>query len=106
MNYTPDKSSTGMEPNVAAGLACILGWIGGLVFFLIEKESKFVKFYAFQSLILCLSGILGAIPFIGWLYAIFVFVMWIITIINSFSGKIFKVPVIGNFAAKQAGLEI
>jgi uncharacterized membrane protein len=32
--------------------------------------------------------------------------MWIIMLINAFSGKIFKVPVIGNIAAKQAGLNI
>lgn len=105
MDYTPDKSSTGMEPTVAAGLAVLLGWIGGLIFFLIEKESKFVKFYAFQALILGISGILCAIPIIGWLYAIFVLVMWIMCLINAFSGKLFKIPVIGNIAVKQAGME-
>jgi uncharacterized membrane protein len=104
MDYTPDKSSTGMEPNVAAGLASIM-WILGLVFFLIEKESKFVKFYGFQSMILGLSALLCAIPFLGWLYGLFVLVMWIMQLINAFGGKIFKIPVIGNFAAKQAGLE-
>lgn len=105
MDYTPDKSSTGMDPNVAAGLAVLLGWLGGLIFFLIEKESKYVKFYAFQGLILGLCFILSPIPIIGWLWGIFIFVMWIITWINAFQGKIYKVPVLGNIAAKQAGLE-
>lgn len=105
MDFTPDKSSTGMEPNVAAGVACLLGWIGGLIFFLIEKESKFVRFYAFQALILGLSAFICAIPFLGWVYALFVLIMWIMCLINAFGGKIFKVPVIGNIAAKQAGLE-
>ena len=105
MDYTPDSSSTGMQPTVAAGLAVLLGWIGGLVFFLIEKESKYVKFYGFQNLILCLCFILAPIPFIGWLWGLFLFVMWVMTLINAFSGKIFKVPVIGNIAAKQAGME-
>jgi uncharacterized membrane protein len=104
MDLVPDKSSTGMEPNVAGGIAMI-HWIAGLIFFIIEKESKFVKFYAFQSLILGISMFLAAIPFLGWLYAVFALVMWIICLINAFGGKIFKVPVIGNFAAKQAGLE-
>ncbi|MBN2081216.1 hypothetical protein JW859_03300 [bacterium] len=105
MDYTPDKSSTGMEPNVAAGLAVLLGWIGGLVFFLIEKDSKYVKFYAFQNIIVGLCFVLAPIPFIGWIWGLFILVMWIMTLINAFSGKIFKVPVIGNLAAKQAGLE-
>ena len=64
----PDKSSTGMEANVAAGIACI-AWIAGLIFFLIEKESKFVKFYGFQSMVLGLSAMLCAIPILGWIYA-------------------------------------
>ena len=105
MDFTPDKSSTGMEPNVAAGVAVLFGWISGLIFFLIEKESKFVKFYAFQGLILNISFILSPIPVIGWLWAIFALIMWIMCLINAFGGKIFKVPVLGNIAAKQAGLE-
>lgn len=98
------KSSTGMDENVAAGLACIM-WIIGLIFFLIEKDSKFVKFYGFQSMVLGLSALLCAIPFLGWVYSLFVVVMWVICLINAFQGKIFKVPIIGNIAAKQSGLE-
>ena len=98
------KSSTGMDENTAAGLACIM-WIIGLIFFLIEKDSKFVKFYGFQSMVLGLSALLCAIPFLGWVYSLFVVVMWVICLINAFQGKIFKVPIIGNIAAKQAGLE-
>jgi uncharacterized membrane protein len=105
MDYTPDKSSTGMEPNVAAGVAVLFGWISGLIFFLIEKDSKFVKFYAFQALIVGLCFILSPIPIIGWLWGLFLFIMWIIMLINAFSGRIFKVPVVGNLAAKQAGLD-
>ena len=104
MDLVPDKSSTGMEPNVAAGVAMI-HWIAGIIFMSIEKESKFVKFYAWQSLILGLSAFLCMIPFLGWLYSLFVLAMWIICLINAFGGKMFKIPVIGNIAAKQAGLE-
>lgn len=105
MDFTPDKSSTGMETNVAAGLAVLLGWLGGLIFFLIEKESKFVKFYAFQSIILGLCYVLSPIPVIGWIWAVVILVFWVLTLINAFQGKIYKVPIIGNLAAKQAGLE-
>jgi len=111
MNYTPDKSSTGMEPNVAAGVAVLFTWVSGLIFFLIEKESKFVKFYAFQGLLIgiCYSAsILVIIPVVGWiivpLWDLFLFVMWVICLVNAFGGKVFKVPVIGNIAAKQAGM--
>lgn len=101
MSLTPDKSSTGMEPNVAAGIAC-LHWILGLVFFLIEKDSKFVRFYAFQAMILSFSMVLVAIPVIGWIYGVVALVFWVIMIINAFGGKIYKVPVIGDIAMNQA----
>jgi len=45
------KSSTGMQPNVAGLLCYLAGWITGLIFYLIEKENKFVRFHAMQSII-------------------------------------------------------
>ena len=45
----PPKSSSGMEPNLAAALSYI--WIVGLIFFFMEKENKFIRFHAMQSII-------------------------------------------------------
>ena len=45
------KTSTGIQPNVAGLLSYVLGWLTGLIFFLIEKENKFVRFHALQSMI-------------------------------------------------------
>src|SRR5688500_11065761 len=47
------KSSTGLEENIAALLSYVFGWVSGLVFFLIEKDSKLVRFHAMQSILLC-----------------------------------------------------
>jgi uncharacterized membrane protein len=105
MDFIPDKSSTGMEPNVAAGVSVIFGWVSGLIFFLIEKESKFVKFWAFQAILLSVVGIvLCAIPFVNFVGGPLFLVLWIISLIKAFSGKVHKWPVIGEVAAKQAGL--
>lgn len=46
------KSGTGLEPNIAALLAYLFDFVGGLVFFLIEKDNKFVRFAAIQSMVL------------------------------------------------------
>jgi len=106
MDYTPDKSSTGMEPNVAAGISLIFGWVSGLIFFLIEKDSKFVKFWAFQAILLSIVGIvLCIIPFVNFIGAPLYLVLWIISLVKAFTGKVLKWPVIGNIAAKQAGLD-
>ena len=56
------KTSTGIQPNVAALLAYLLGVVSGLIFFLIEKENKFVKFHAMQSIIV--SGGLFVVSFV------------------------------------------
>ena len=65
-----EKTSIGLEANVAGLLCYVLGWISGLVFILIERESKFVRFHAMQSIIVfgilsVASFILGFIPLIG-----------------------------------------
>ncbi len=43
------STSLGLQPNLAGLLCYVLGWITGLVFLILEKENKFVKFHAMQS---------------------------------------------------------
>jgi uncharacterized membrane protein len=45
----PQKSGLGLEPNIAAALSYI--WILGLIFFFIEKENRFIRFHALQSIL-------------------------------------------------------
>ncbi len=48
-NPTPSSSPLGgMDPKVAAALSYI--WIVGVIFFIMEKENKFVRFHALQSI--------------------------------------------------------
>lgn len=105
------KTSTGLEPNVAGLLCYVLGWVSGLVFFILEKDNKFVRFHAMQSIVtfgvLNLSFSLILIPIIGWiisyLIGVLAFVLWIILMIKAAQGQKYKLPWAGNFAEKQAG---
>ena len=107
-----EKSSTGLEANVA-GLLCYVGWwVSGLVFILIEKESKFVRFHAIQSIyvfgVLTIAMIVfGWIPFLNLvlppLIGLFGFVLWIILMIKAYQGAMFKLPLAGDLAEKKAG---
>jgi uncharacterized membrane protein len=96
----PGSSSSGiggLDPKVAAALSYI--WIVGLIFFFIEKENRFVRFHAMQSIIFgiansvimtalaVLAGILtvafsvgGAVAGggIGTLIGLLVWVIWLI----------------------------
>jgi uncharacterized membrane protein len=111
------KSSTGMDPKIAVLLSYLFSWIGGLIFFLMEKENKFVKWNALQALILgiieiiCIivvSVILGMIPYIGWFFfswlgyvlAGLCWILAIICIIMGFQGKSFRIPGISKLADK------
>ena len=105
------KSSTGMSENLAALLSYVLGFITGIIFFVIEKESKFVKFHAMQSILvsaalMVLSFVLGFIPFIGWIALILLgpvsFVLWILLMVKAYKYVWFKLPVVGDIAEKQA----
>ena len=46
---SPGKSGTGLDPNIAAAISYI--WIVGLIFFFLEKENRFVRFHAMQSIL-------------------------------------------------------
>jgi uncharacterized membrane protein len=105
------KSSVELDENVAGLLCYVLGWISGLVFFLIEKKNKFVRFHALQSIIVfgvltLASIIIGWIPIIGWVIAwliwVLAIVLWIILMVKAYQGKKFKLPWSGNLAEKYA----
>lgn len=104
------KSSLGMEENIAALLSYVLGFITGIIFYVLEKESKFVKFHAMQSIIysvalMVISFILGLIPIIGWILSLLIpplsLILWIVLLIKAYKYEYFKLPVIGNIAENQ-----
>jgi len=111
------KTSMGLNENIASLLCYALFWVTGLVFFLVEKENKNVKFHAFQSLVtfgaLNLTTIalnfLRPIPFIGKIAALvstliglLTFVLWIVLMVKAYQGQKFKLPVVGDLAEQQA----
>jgi len=105
-----EKTSTGLAANVAGLLCYVLGWISGLVFILIEKENKFVRFHAMQSIVTfgaltIVSIIISFIPFIGWilgwLISILGFILWIVLMVKAYQGQRYKLPWAGDFAEKQ-----
>jgi len=105
-----EKTSTGLAANVAGLLCYVLGWISGLVFILIEKESNFVRFHAMQSIVTfgaltIVSIIISFIPFIGWilgwLISILGLILWIVLMVKAYQGQRYKLPWAGDFAEKQ-----
>jgi uncharacterized membrane protein len=110
------KSSTGMEPKVAVLIAHIgflvgAGWLSGLIIYLLEKDNRFVKFHAMQSLVIGVAEIIlyiiaalltlvviGAFCFpVIWIAAL---VIRIIIVMKANNGEYYKFPWFGEMADK------
>jgi len=105
------KTSCGMQPNAAALLSYLLGFITGIIFYLIEKENKFVRFHAMQSIVVfgflfVLGIILPFIPVIGWVLVPVLWVvnliLWIVLMVKAYQGEKFKIPVAGDIAEQNS----
>lgn len=108
------KSSTGLDSNIGGLLSYVLGWITGLIFFLIEDKDEFVRFHAMQSMIVfgaitvasIILGILFMIPFLGPILGAFFWiatvVLWIILMVKAYQGERYKLPIAGNLAEKYS----
>jgi len=102
------KSSTGLDENVAGFFCYLLGFITGIVFLVVEKESRFVKFHAKQSTItflglLVLMIVVGWIPVLGVLVFIFSLILWLVLMVKALRGERYLLPIIGKLAEEKTG---
>lgn len=117
------NTSMGMAENVE-GLLCYLGiFITGLIFYFTEKENKFVRFHALQSIfvtifvfaVVIIEVLIGAIltttlsfgviavwGIIMTIISIGFLALWIFLMVQAYMGKQVKLPLIGAFCEKQA----
>lgn len=95
---TPAPSSG--QKNVGMAVLCYFGILVLIPFLTDAKNDPFVKFHIKQGLILLIAGVIAGvvswIPFVGWILGIFVFVLFIIGIVNAASGKEARLPIIGQ----------
>ncbi|OGP95244.1 MAG: hypothetical protein A2157_07890 [Deltaproteobacteria bacterium RBG_16_47_11] len=106
-----ERSSTGLDENVAGFLCYLFGFITGIVFLVVEKKSSFVKFHAMQSTITFLglfviSVILGWIPIIGLLVFpiwILTLILWLLLMIKALRGERYLLPIVGKMAEEKKG---
>lgn len=119
-------ASSGMTNNVAGMLCYILGIITGVIFLVIEpyKNNRFVRFHAFQSIffwVACFGfwmiwsfvfvsllftpglGMWGVISLVSLVLRLAMFAAWIFLMYKAYNNEEYKLPFIGELAAKQAG---
>lgn len=110
---------TGLSDNAASGLAYIT-FIPAIVFLVVApyNQSQTIRFHSWQSIFLGVACfivdvalmIVARVPFFGFmtlflwpLVWLAFFVLWLLCLIKAFNGQRFKLPIIGDFAEKQAG---
>ena len=116
---------SGLTPNMAGALAYIFGFITGIIFLVLEpyKNDRFVRFHAMQSIfysVACIAfgivwGIFWGIIFaastsFGLLLApvrlvisLAMFVYWLYLMYQAYNNREYRIPIIGDLAAKQVG---
>ncbi len=116
----PQASATtgGMTDNVAGMLAYVT-IIPAIIFLVMEpyNKNRFVRFHAFQNLFFAVAwivlwialSIIAHIPILGWLTILIWpliglggLILWIILLLKANQGQMWKLPVIGDMAEKQA----
>lgn len=111
-------TSQGMTDNVAGMLAYVT-IIPAIVFLVVApyNRNRFIRFHAWQCIFLCIAwtvlwivlSIFAHIPFLGWLSILLWpliglggLILWIVLLLKANQGKMFKLPMIGDMAEKQA----
>jgi uncharacterized membrane protein len=113
------STQSGLSENVAGLLCYLLGWITGLIFFLIYKR-PFVRFHAAQSIVvfggltvirIVLSmlfisgGMAGFSAGVGilWLVSLVGLVLWILLMVKAYQGEKYRVPLAADLADQIFG---
>src|SRR5699024_5819330 len=100
-NNSKQGSSTNLEENVAA-LLCYLGsFVTGIIFILIEKNSKYVRFHAMQSIVFFVSlvvinfivGFLPLYSILCRLISLYTIIIWIVIMVKAYQKEDFKFTV-------------
>jgi len=123
-----ESSETGLQPNVLAALAYVLGLLTGLVVYLLEPDDEFVRFHAAQSMVVSVMlvgvsivftvvqtamfsvGVLDPAGFVLWSLLSLVFTLvglvlwlaslaaWIYLVVRAFQGSTPRVPIAAGVA--------
>ena len=118
-----------IDTNVVGALAYLAGLITGIIFLVLDpyKSNSFVRFHAFQSIFFNVAwiafwivwmilsavltsltaGVFGLIALpVMLIFTIGGFGIWAFLMYQAYQQKLFKLPVVGKFAAEHAGVRL
>jgi uncharacterized membrane protein len=129
---SPASASPGsqtMATNLVGALTYLVGFITGIIFLMLDpyKANSFVRFHAYQSILLSaawvvfwiawmiMSAILTPLAARGFgvialplmlLLSLAGFGIWVFLMYQAYQQRLFKLPIVGKFAARHAGVKL
>ena len=114
------QAQTGLSENAAALLRYVLGWLTGIIFYLIDHR-PYVRYHAAQSIVTfgglhIIRAIVAIVFGVGWWWGggfgmhwgggllilwglgLLTLVLWIYCMIKAYQGERFKLPIAGEIA--------
>jgi uncharacterized membrane protein len=129
MSLPAEPGSKTMDTNLVGALTYLAGFITGIIFLVLDpyKSNSFVRFHAFQSIFFNVAwgafwivwmivsavlapltaGVFGLIALPSMLIFTFAgFGIWIFLMYQAYQQQLFKLPIVGKFAAEHAGVRL
>ena len=124
-----ETGSKTMDTNLVGALTYLAGFITGIIFLVLDpyKSNSFVRFHAFQSIFFNVAwvafwivwmivsavltpltaGVFGLIALpLMLIFTLAGFGIWIFLMYQAYQQKLFKLPIVGKFAAEHAGVRL
>lgn len=89
------KIQEGNMNTKTTSIVAYITWIG-LIIALCAGDREGAKFHLNQALVIALFNFLSMIPWIGWIWGIFMFVCWVMGLIAAINQEEKPVPLIGG----------
>jgi uncharacterized membrane protein len=105
-----EKTIAGLDENIGGALAYALGWISGGLLLLLEPSNRFVRFHAWQSVIvfggLSIAWFVAMASIIFWFIAFAVIpivsaFLWLFLMFKAYHGERYRLPFAGDLAASR-----
>ncbi len=127
---TPSQSGPQtMDTNVVGALTYLAGFVTGIIFLVLDpyKSNSFVRFHAFQSIFFNVAwiafwivwmilsavltpltaGVFGLIALpLMLIFTLAGFGIWAFLMYQAYQQKLFRLPIVGKFAAQHAGVRL
>jgi uncharacterized membrane protein len=129
MSPPGETGSKTMDTNLVGALTYLAGFVTGIVFLVLDpyKSNSFVRFHAFQSIFFNVAwiavwivwmilsavltpltaGVFGLIALpLMLLFTLAGFGIWIFLMYQAYQQNLFRLPIVGKFAAERAGVRL